>query len=466
MALANDCSRFVTRHFEIISTSSPHIYHTALVLTPRESIIQKMYKPHAQPFVRVVHGVPVLWDSHTAAATCPSAIDTAVWSPCNKFIAISFRDTTRAEIKVEILDSVALQRLQNLEFLPGTPLYSEVLIFSPDSRMLTSFTRGYNHQDAGGFVVSWDLQTGGVISAIGWKGSSEYKEWRSQMTYSMDGEMVAVLSRYESSTTLSIYNVVSGVHTHDVGHHASTNPDLFLGAPPVYKIWTHGKSLRFATSGQTGITIWGVGFASGATPREVERVFIPQFVSFPRRQSEITQAEFHPVSFRLAFVNDEGALLVWDVRASKLLLCHTDADTIPWLSFSSNGRFLAYPTTKSEFYLWKESLTGYTLFEKFTPSTQSPEPLPSPNGESIIAFGGPMVQLWNTKRLTTTSRVSAQALEHVRGDFVVEFLPDRLLAVAARKEGKTMTVLDLKSGVPQLTTSAKRSASVTLSAGF
>ena len=67
--LVNDYSRVVTRHFEIINTSSSHIYHSALVLTPRESIERRLYNPQAQPFMRVVHGVPALWNSDTAAAT-------------------------------------------------------------------------------------------------------------------------------------------------------------------------------------------------------------------------------------------------------------------------------------------------------------------------------------------------------------------------------------------------------------
>lgn len=42
--LTNDCSRFVTQYFGIISISAPHIYHSALVLTPRKSIVQELYK--------------------------------------------------------------------------------------------------------------------------------------------------------------------------------------------------------------------------------------------------------------------------------------------------------------------------------------------------------------------------------------------------------------------------------------
>ena len=44
----------------------------------------------------------------------------------------------------------------------------------------------------------------------------------------------------------------------------------------------------------------------------------------------------------------------------------------------------------------------------------------------------------------------AQDLRHTGGNFVLEFFPDKPLAAAARKGDETVTVLDLKSGVPQL----------------
>lgn len=49
--LANDCSSFVTQHFKIIDASSLDIYHSALMLTPRESMVQNLYGSHAQPFI-------------------------------------------------------------------------------------------------------------------------------------------------------------------------------------------------------------------------------------------------------------------------------------------------------------------------------------------------------------------------------------------------------------------------------
>lgn len=453
--LVNDCSRFVTRHFEVISTSSPHIYHSALLLTPRESIVRNIYESHAEPFVRVVNRLPALWDSNTAAATTRPGIDVVAWSPCNRIIAISPWDT----LIVDILDSVTLLRLQSLKFSWEISARPEALTFSPDSHILTSFIRGYCYPNSGGVVVSWDLQTGGVISAIEWKGPRYATAGGAYITYSANGKMVAVLFRFESSTIISICNVFSGVCMNNVYHYTYTQPHPALGAPYVYKIWTHVESLRFATREPTKITIWEVAFALEATPVEVDVISIPGdiakiFVFESWKSSDIAHTEFHPGSCRLAFINlRTGRMLwVWDARASKFLLHHTGVNFHRPMSFSSNGNFFACSTNESEVYLWKESLTGYTLLERFTTGTPFSKPYFSPCGGSILTFGGCMVQLWHAKSVTTaTSSALSQVPQGFPQDFILEFLPDRLLSVTTQKGDKTVMVLDLKSGLLWLT---------------
>ena len=363
-------------------------------------------------------------------------------------------------MRVDILDSATLQQLQSLEFSRGITPDPEALAFSPDSRMLTSFIRGNYNPGTGGFVVSWDLQTGGVVSAIGWKRPGDAKVWSTHLAYSMNGKMVAVLSRYESSTIISIYDVASGVdNIFDVELGARTNLDLDLGAPYVYKIWAHGESLRFATPEPTGITIWEVELVPGATLTEVETISVPDndiqmFAFKPRKQCDVTWTEFNPALRRLAFIRmgTEDTLLIWDARYSKFLLHHTGTGFYPSMTFSSDGRFFACTTFESEVYLWKESSNGYTLSEKLTPSARYSRPLLSPNGESLITFGGPTIQLWHTKSFAAAaSSILAQTAQRTHEDFILEFLPDRSLAVVTRKKDKTVTVLDLKSGVPQLT---------------
>jgi hypothetical protein len=320
--------------------------------------------------------------------------------------------------------------------------------------MLTSFILDRHDLDKGGFIVSWDLQTGGVISAIEWKGPRDDKAERAHITYLTNGRMVAALAQYQFFTTISIYDVVSGIYMYDIDHRARADPNLELGTSYVYKIWTHGESLQFAASEPTGIIIWEVGLTPGATPMEVENVPIPHnivemFPSKSKKQADIARTEFHPASRRLAFIGTGGTLRVWDTRTSEFLLQHTGVGFLGSLTFSLDGRFIACGTVGSEVYLWKESPTGYALFEKIATGTQRSEPRLSSNGESIITFNGRMIKLWHTKSFTSTTSTAPSRPPQPTESFFLQFLSDRPLAIIARRKGKTMTILNTRSGACQ-----------------
>ena len=439
--LVKDCSRFVTGFFEIISTSSPHIYHSGLVWTPETSIVWKLYGSHARPFTKIVHGLPVSWDSNIAAILLPFQIELAAWSPCNKFIAVGSNDTT----VVAILDSATLQPLQSLEFPQETFTRPNALAFSPDSRTVTCSCRSGPELS----VVSWDIQTGSVVSTIKKQGlEDEYFTNQPCILYSIDGKMVGVLYCYQTTTIISIYDLVSGVYMHDVYHHQDTSSSHPLR---LYSIWTHGESIRFATApGGTTINIWEVGFAAGATCTKVETLSVPRD-SIKRDPffKPITQVatpnKFLPASCRDPFTIAQlmHGLLVWVGSDVGVVKDHQ-------MTFSSDGRFFACSTAGSEVYFWKMTSIGYTLQGKLVLNLRCSSPLLSPNGHSAIVFDGSMIRLWPTKGITTPSSILARAPRQNK-NFIVEFLASRPLAAIARQADNTVAVIDIKSGLPQLT---------------
>jgi len=350
---------------------------------------------------------------------------------------------------VEVLDSLTLQRLQNLEFPRGISTATRTLVFSPDSHILTS--SGMHGSGKELFVVSWDLQTGGVASVITWQGPDEHILSEPSITYSANGKMVGVHCSYDSgdNNVILIFDVSSGVL--HMRHHSP--PGVIFCANST---WTHGESLRLATVGTEDITIWEVGFTSDARLTVAETFPLidgDSEVGLPLRCMEYIQ--FHPASYRFAFISGPSAsVMVWDVQKSKFLLSCTSTRFWLNMTFSSDGRFFACSTEGSDVYLWEESPEGYVLRRIFASSTVRSYPLLSPNEESIVVLGGSVIQLWHTKgSIATPSTVSTRTPQHAE-DFVLDFSPDGMLAAFAMLRGGIVAILDLKSGVPQLTIDA------------
>ena len=327
-------------------------------------------------------------------------------------------------------------------------------------------------------VVSWDVKTGRIVSAIEHRGPKALFSRKAFITYSTDGGKVGILYWYHNYATISIYNVVSGTYLFDVPH--GTHGDL--GGLCFYDMWTHGGSLRFATAEPTTITIWEVGFLSGSTLRRVATLPVPENVHHTDVFKSIwpldvtTRARFLPTSPRLAlttgrFVGPALQILVWDPKDTEPQLLAADIHFRPHLSLPSDGHFLACSTVEPEVYLWKESPAGFVLAAKLPSSTQYPSSLLSQNGESIVVYDDSTIRLWRTNAFatvtttttttvpsssttTTPSASSVSALPQKTEDFILDFHPDRPFAAFARRKGSTVTILNLDSGLPQLTINA------------
>jgi len=403
-------------------------------------MVRRLYERYAHPLTRIVQGVPMSWDPVVVTAKYSRGVRCPIWSPCSRFIAID------CDTEIRILDGVTLKRVKSLAH---PQRHSRLLTFSADSRLFTQLSESPE------VFTSWDLQTGVPASTITLEQGEwmEFHEWGSfyatklwglSITYSGCGAMFGVLfgNRGNDSNhrdaVIIIYSVLSSVS---------------IGSYPVEGavadiIWTHNECIRFAVFKPGSITIWEVGFVSEHPATEVESVPIPD--NFDRSGEFL----FLPALSRLAFILKSG-IFVWDAQNSKFLLGCVDIEGSGKMAFSSDGSFFACATYGPEIYLWKDSPTGYTLHQQLMPSTISWHslyaPRFSPDGRSILAFGDSTLQLWHTTDSTTSlSSAPTQAPRDTK-DFVLGFSPDESLAVAARFKHNTATILNLRTGVPQLT---------------
>jgi len=413
----------VVGSFEVISTSARHIYHSAISVSPQTSIVRKLYKQYIHPLARVVRGLPISWGPNFATVT-DHLVVTAVWSSCSRFIAVERHENT------EVLDGVTLERLHTFKHPWSEDGRSSL---SPDGRSLT-------WRDGDDGPTTWDLQTGGQISAtplaLG-RPPRAYYPYAHRLyfssVHSMDGKIVAFAYRdfgNDAVTGISTYNLISGTCIYS--HHASEGRII---AP----IWTHGKFLRFAAVKPGSITIWEVGFTSEHALAEIESLPAP----------DDTGSEEHlflPTLSRLAFILD-GAVLIWDARDSKILLNFVGRGYLGGLSFSSDGRFFACGSRGQGVHLWKESPTGYVLHQKLVSGSAVGwiRPFLSPDGESIITSKDLETQLWHTTGpIDPPPSVPPQPAN--RTNFAPAFSPDKSFIVTGRYGGNIATIVDLKSG--------------------
>ena len=142
--------------------------------------------------------------------------------------------------------------------------------------------------------------------------------------------------------------------------------------------------------------------------------------------------------------------MVWDSQHHKVLLHSTGVMGPGAMSFSSDGCFFVCGTQGREFHIWKESPTGYASHQKLVSGAEWTIPLVSPNGESVILPSSNMIQLWHIANSSASlSSTLIQASQH-NGDFCVEFPPDESLVAFTDMLGRTVIILDMKSGNPWL----------------
>ena len=415
--LINDCFRLVTGFFEVINLSAPHIYHSVLPLSPKESMVQTLYRSQINPLARVIQGAPVEWESSFANAIFLDEVEAAVWSSCSRFIAVAIWGSD----KVIVLDGATLEQLHTMHPQSHDARWDK-LIFSPDSHLLTAY---YSTDTSN--IVSWDLQTGGLISSISMEGAEGYK----LITYSECGTMLGVLF---NKNTIITYNTSSGIQISSCSIQQS----------PV-TIWTHGEHLQFATIESRSITIWQVSFISNCAPTQVGSLPTPDNLS-------MEEPVFLPSLNYLAFIH-QGRVVVWDAQHQKSVLNSTDIGDIQNISFSPNGNFLACGTNGPQFYLWKKSPDEYLLHGTHMSNVKVATPVISPSresiitsGNSVITKGGSILQLWHA---THSSNISAQPSQQKK-DFLLEFFPNQPLVAVTQRLGKVVSILDIKSGNPQL----------------
>ena len=220
----------MTTFFEPINISAPHVYHSALELSPLSSIVRKLYYHQRIPFPKVATGIPDSWELSTAISSPDYSQESSViWSPCGQFVAI------QTEVTVEVRDALTFGLSTILQPTEPTPQLTGPLAYSPDGRSITCAS------DAA--IIIWNIQTGGVVEKIqrdGARAAGRDGGYRPNHVNSSDGS----LSAFTDGGSLRIWKYDTDRHKIPWGEYPVPADSIFhlLFSPTLQSILGHSQN--------------------------------------------------------------------------------------------------------------------------------------------------------------------------------------------------------------------------------
>jgi len=345
---AKDYFEFVSRFYEVIKSSAPHIYHSALELSPRDSIVRQNYYQWSweHPTPQVVCGIPQSWDHHQIIN---GNYGPCTWSPCGRFI--SAQNST----SVEVWDSLTLEKhtsLQSTEHGELRPLFhykQHTPSYSPDGHSMVGFF--------GSSIIIWDMQTGGVVKEIQ---CSDTGITPRSLVWSLDGQTIGAIFPAVTKTywVAHAYDVDSGVRM-------STGMLQSLFQP---YLWSHNKSLQAmaipdSSDSTVHINIFEIWPTFRDTPTENFLIKLdPCYRKFSVMSFSHTVYQVSAIAYNSSRLLQE-TLVVLDIQSSKVLLKENDSFTTS--CFSPDGSLLV-ASSHYAIKIWKYiPEQGYTLWREF-----------------------------------------------------------------------------------------------------
>jgi WD40 repeat protein len=344
LATARDYFYFVTRFFEVIKFSAPHIYHSALELSPQSAIVRVLYyhcRPHPTP--RVVRGVSSSWKQ---PLTIKTNHEFSTWSPCSKSLAVATLNN------VEIWDILTLERRSTLQ--PAKLSYKpqdihgqdlpewlpDGIAYSPDGHSLACYSSSSTA------IIIWDIQTGGVVNKIG--------------CGTIGTTFKSLVWAFNGKTLGAIFAGGQGwvVHVYDVALGTVVSPGTLKSAYKPY-LWSHEESLLIlvlAISDHKSIEfdIYEVG------PTLLR---IKSFSTMLPTHNSPQTMSFSPTTGRISIVINKQRLCIFSSLDSEILL--EEEGSFHGNCFSPNGSFLA-ASVKDCVYVWQYRSASSTTPNQYT----------------------------------------------------------------------------------------------------
>ncbi|KAH7076307.1 beta transducin-like protein HET-D2Y [Paraphoma chrysanthemicola] len=394
--LIHDAYRFVMYFKGAIETSALQAYVSALLFSPRSSLVKKLFRHEEPNHVTVIPAMDDGW------SMCLQTLEGHKWS--NLSVAVSPDSTHLASSSDD--GTIAIWHVSSgtcLKTLKGHRSAAYSVAFSPDSTQLASASDTT--------VKIWNVSSGACLKTLEGHGDRVMS-----VIFSPDSSQLASAS-YDKN--VKIWDASSGVCLHTLKGHAAFVKSVSF---------SHDLMHMSSSLGDNTVKIWDI--SSGACLETLEG-----------HGGHVLSTVFSPNSSQLASASMDKTVKIWDLRCgacTQTLEGHSDE--ILSIAFSHDSARLASASADETIKIWHlHSGTSLQTLKVLGGNVMAIAFVPDSTWLALASLSG-LIEIWDT-----SSSTCLKSEGHSDKICSIAFSPDSTLLASASKD-RTVKIWDTSSG--------------------
>ncbi|KAL7797842.1 WD40-repeat-containing domain protein [Trichoderma afarasin] len=489
-----DAERFIQSHGSIIERAPLQAYGSALVFSPTTSEVKAAQWKHRLPFIKMLAGVKMQWDSHRQTLDAGGVVNLVAFSPNGRVLA----STLGRNVEFWEASTGSHQRtleghrskVRSIAFSSDGKIFAsssddntirlwkastgshkrtlvghfgnvESIAFSPDNTILAS-------SSVGNTIRLWDIALGSCRQTFE---EHDYGIGDRSLAFSPDGRILALVSR---SGLIRLWDIALGKYQQKADeinsvHRIAFSPDgnilAVLGVDGSIQLWDtsswrklktvdinvrYSSSLAFSPNGKM-LAFMGPQKSILLLDMDTDSIWD----TLVGHRDNITSLAFSPDSMKLASASWDRTIKLWDISlgnrhgtVEEHNMWHSGAKIC--MAFSPDGETMVLASRKG-CQVWDTATWGCepTISQEYEGHPYRAIIAFSPDGKTLALALDDGIELWDTA--TWTCRLMQKGAQpfdlYDATAAAVAFSPDsKTLATASRDEAISCWLWDTTTG--------------------